>query len=282
MEPYHLKADEYTIKQKLSTYIDIITDIRKKNQILEINEENETSLVHLFFRGQRNLDWQISASIYRLNQSSFKSTRSELEHYLTQEIERLYPDDFENIQTNFGKLTKMQHYGLFTRLIDMTQNPLVALYFACQSPNNAYEKDSDGVVYIFRQIPKRCGNQEHEKEIEQYCKRELIDEIPKNDDSIFVLPRHNNSRIRAQQGAFAICHTPTSLQQFEYVDVEKNIPLRIRIPASRKKEILSDLSFIGITGAALFPELDKATQVVVDQITEHLSSTASIGSSVDF
>ncbi|EPH63240.1 FRG domain protein [Enterococcus faecium 13.SD.W.09] len=38
-----------------------------------------------------------------------------------------------------------QHSGLATKLLDITSNPLVALYFACQKP----EENRDGYIYIF-------------------------------------------------------------------------------------------------------------------------------------
>lgn len=41
------------------------------------------------------------------------------------------PYEFQNA-TNFEILTKLQHYGLGTRLLDVTLNPLVALYFASE------------------------------------------------------------------------------------------------------------------------------------------------------
>ena len=44
-------------------------------------------------------------------------------------------------------LVRMQHYDLPTRLLDITTNPLIALYFAC-----ADGVDYDGEVIIF-QLP---------------------------------------------------------------------------------------------------------------------------------
>ncbi len=57
------------------------------------------------------------------------------------------PEEFQNLRTNFEILSKMQHYEFPTRLLDLTENPLVALYFAVSSKNN---KNKDGCVIIFK------------------------------------------------------------------------------------------------------------------------------------
>ncbi len=51
--------------------------------------------------------------------------------------------EFENCKSHKEILSMMQHYGVPTRLLDVTTNALVALYFTCAS-----NFDKDGVVYV--------------------------------------------------------------------------------------------------------------------------------------
>ena len=52
--------------------------------------------------------------------------------------------------TDFKILARLQHYGLKTNLIDFTTNPLVALFFACNSPF-----DEDGRIIVLKRQPAK-------------------------------------------------------------------------------------------------------------------------------
>ena len=60
----------------------------------------------------------------------FRDNYLENEHNIFRELELRYPDIFDKSKSTIDKLAIMQHYGLPTRLLDFTTNPLLALYMA--------------------------------------------------------------------------------------------------------------------------------------------------------
>jgi hypothetical protein len=59
----------------------------------------------------------------------------------------VHPHEFVTDETMFDRLVRMQHFGLSTRLMDVSLNPLVALYFATDPGPD--DEGSDGLVTAF-------------------------------------------------------------------------------------------------------------------------------------
>jgi hypothetical protein len=138
------------------------------------------------------------------------------------------PQEFKNM-SQFDILVKMQHYGLPTRLLDATLNPLIALFFACHEERC---KKLPGIVFVFRNLPVFREEMSTIKSVMKFVfeysgtplkiekflndlqgSKTLIDFEPirselKNYLSILTIPIHavlpnlNNPRIIKQDGAF--------------------------------------------------------------------------------
>jgi hypothetical protein len=91
-----------------------------------------------FYRGHSDKDWRLLPSIYRKYLLDF-------EEEFINEFMRRRPDEFSENDGLFNVVAKMQHYGLLTRLLDVTENPAVALYFSCCD-----NFDKDGELFLFQ------------------------------------------------------------------------------------------------------------------------------------
>lgn len=191
----------------------------------------------LFYRGHSDVNFIAEPSIFR-------NGYYENEYLMYQELVVRCQNDFINCNSHFDFLKLMQHYGLPTRLLDLTLNPLVALYFACENDNGvgevmAYSVKTDELKYersdtltIISCLPmfkyeeqrlifeNRCNFKSFSNDNENIVSR-FMDEIHIEKPSftlridekdfcrmIFVMAGRNNHRIYNQKGAFAAFGLP--------------------------------------------------------------------------
>lgn len=100
--------------------------------IEKIVQRDKEAGTETFYRGHADKDWDLLPSIFRTPNGVEK------ERLLFYDMVAHEPQSFSECKPTLDYLVQMQHYGLPTRLLDMTMNPLVALYFACQSVGDVY------------------------------------------------------------------------------------------------------------------------------------------------
>ena len=122
---------KHTDEKKINCIGNIIySQDRVKVNFIENTSDYLTKIYNIheqkiYFRGHSNCNFKLIPSIMR-ERNLYKS-----EDIISREVLIECPQDFQNEKTILEKLVMMQHYGLPTRLLDITINPLVALYFAC-------------------------------------------------------------------------------------------------------------------------------------------------------
>ena len=103
------------------------------------------ALTRGYYRGEKSESWELRPCLFRSPEDIADPPTYELEAKLLTQLISSEPSSFAGLSSSFEELVVGAHYGLPTRLLDITRNPLVALYFACQEN----EDETDGKLHVF-------------------------------------------------------------------------------------------------------------------------------------
>lgn len=247
---------------------------------LPTKEDAET-----FFRGHSDALYELVPSLLRKwANGDWKFMPSE--DRLCKELLIAHHDEFQGDQYCFDRLVRMQHYGLPTRLLDISGNPLVALFFACSS-----KPEKDGEVIVFQVTSERikyydsdtvscisnlCNLTYEQKNgidlsLDQgaFNETKVVEKllhhirsekgffdgriVPDNLGSIVcVKAKRTNSRIKSQTGAFLLFGHEATLPDAGQAGLQIS-----RITIQNKKSILAQLDRININTTTVYPSIDQ-------------------------
>lgn len=173
-------------------------------------------------------------------------------------------------EDRFGWLCIMQHYRTPTRLLDWTENALVALFFATSESNSedgelwallpwALNKKSTGawgmpIVSESRHVQFMVDQPYWAKSPEKLAEKLTLDEPLSH--AIAIEPPVLFPRMAVQASTFTIHPLPENSTSLEKsLDDPKHL-VRYIIPSEVKGNILADLRTIGISQRHLFPDLE--------------------------
>lgn len=233
----------------------------------------------LWFRGCTKKNQTLTPSLFRHRTRKKKGEIEDLEHRLvTRFRQRSMPLVDRPLNDEWDMLFFMQHYGIPTRLLDWTESPFIAFYFAVMSGkfsvirprgNNSPKLKFAHEAIVWVLDPVEWTNHALEQQsyahgvltpgdspLNRYKPLTKFDDMPPHPVALYGA--HNSPRIVAQRGVFTIFGQSTDPMEKVY-DTNK-FPKLSLTKLIFSKEALSDMRTCilghGITESVVFPDLE--------------------------
>jgi hypothetical protein len=249
---FEYSEDEY-VKQGDLNYIASLGEnpqavvIRSVADLLEMIKRGDSGKDWIF-RGHSSSFWGLQAGVHRLINNAASDVESIVnkERSLLTEFKRRARIHLQAPpSSDWEWMVLAQHFGLPTRMLDWTENPLVALYF---SVRDRQEVSNDGMLYAYRH-----GVQEID--IESSGDPFAIEQIE------LVRPPHLDQRVIVQRSIF----TAEPPRYDKRAGKASNLRYWY-VSATHKTEIRRELTKLGISENSLFPGLASLAAEIKEEL----------------
>lgn len=190
------------------------------------------------YRGQTNSDWELLPRAGRppYDDNDDKFTLDFFKRHAAIFLKQMPLNNWE-------WLTIAQHYGVPTRLLDWSKNPLIAAFFAVSE-----NMDCDAAIYRFK--------------YEDYAIIEKIDPFEMKFVTV-VIPPANSDRILKQRGYFTIHPKPNV--PFSKAPAKGSIEKFI-IKKEYRKKLRIEIGNYGYTSFDIFYDLQSLAQAITSRL----------------
>ncbi len=205
---------------------------------------------HYIWRGQRDSEWRLETSLDRELKRKRKDKRNTLakEHlenfkYAVRGRRGKNPQELQD-ENDWWALG--QHTGLSTPLLDWTESPFVALYFAMEKST----KTSKGKRAVYALGNSRVANSKITKSWTSSERPPILERIKPLQDE--------NDRLVSQSGLFT--RTPLGVTVEDWVDQNRKgatsgALIKLIVPEKGRLDCLRTLNKMNINHLTLFPDL---------------------------
>ncbi|MFH1097674.1 MAG: FRG domain-containing protein [Candidatus Desantisbacteria bacterium] len=237
-----------------------ITNLSEFTAFIEDNINNV-----LWYRGCNSSKNNLIPSLYRHKKHNTINQFLDVESKIMNKFkERSTPFLESPLSNDIENLFLMQHFGVPTRLLDWTENPFIAMYFALTLIKSNSNTTEDAIIWILNPINWNQNVLSHRSykggvisiydiEIAGYKPTEVS-----NSEPIAIYGKYNNRRIVAQRGVFTLFGTST--QPMEEIYKLGNFPpdciIKLIVPSNKIDDMLKSIIRIGFSDSVVFPDLD--------------------------
>ena len=224
----------------------------------------------IVWRGQTSSEWGLTPSLFRSEPKwkgwSWLSKEQSLLRYFEKSnrgwVQEHYAQGF------IERLTLAQHHRLPTRLLDWTESPLIALFFACADVVEPRAEKGDGAVWRLQTNAVRFELNDEKQERFKLDDGSLAPAIPENTpqglnggyDAFLFYPQRIHARQVSQLAAYTVHPNPNRTADFAESHGPNDQLTKYIIPKEMKGEALAELWSLGFRYESLFPDPEGAAK----------------------